>query len=86
MGRLDRLAATVALPLAQVVVVLPAIVTLALRPCLLPTRPRDSPTLNATTKPRRRRTMRRLLAAPTRHLRARLWLTLNKLFLTLRRA
>ena len=64
----------------------PRSATLALRPCLLLTLPRGSPTLSATTMLRRRRMMRRLLAAPTRHLRARLWLTLNELFLTLRRA
>ena len=79
------MAATVALPLAQVAGALPATLTLARRPCLLPMRPRGSPTLSVTTMLQRRHMMRRLLAAPTRHLRARLWLTLNELFLTLKR-
>ena len=84
MGRRDRLAATTLVPLARVAST-PLSARRARRPCPLLTRPPASPTLSATTMLQRRHMMRRLLAAPTRHLRARLWLTLSARCLTLRR-
>ena len=85
MGRLDRLAVTTLVPLARAAST-PLSVTLALRPCPLLTRPRGSPTRNATTMTRRPHTMPSLTAVLTLRRLARLWPTLSARFLTLRLA